>query len=128
MCCRELREGAKHRCELRQTARLQQAHTDEANSARLSASRKQLLALHQQQHTTLQKQYDRNLLAATQQAQADAACLLNSKQQKIAQQRSQGDQHRHQHALQSYKPFSGSHTSMQARLKALAAGAELPQT
>lgn len=80
----------------------------------------------QHQHTAVQREYDQNLQFASQQAQSGASQLLTTKQQKAADRRGQEQQQRTQHMLQSYKPFSGSHTSMQARLQALAAGAELP--
>eukprot|EP00878_Enallax_costatus_P034025 GHUV01037628.1.p1 GENE.GHUV01037628.1~~GHUV01037628.1.p1 ORF type:complete len:413 (+),score=188.89 GHUV01037628.1:792-2030(+) len=123
---RELREGAKHRSEQRQTGKLQQSLIDQANTSKLTATRKHNIQQQHQQHTTVQRQYDRNLQTASQQAQADAARLLTTKQQKAADRRDQEQQQRTQHMAQSYKPFDGSHTSMQARLQALAAGAELP--
>eukprot|EP00879_Flechtneria_rotunda_P023399 GHRR01024751.1.p1 GENE.GHRR01024751.1~~GHRR01024751.1.p1 ORF type:complete len:417 (+),score=203.10 GHRR01024751.1:292-1542(+) len=121
---RALRDGRAKDTELRQISKLQQAEVEEANAARLAATQHKVLAQNKQQHTALQRQYDRNLAAATQQAEAESARLLTDKQQAAVRRRQEVKQQRQLHATGEYKPFSGGHTTMQARLAALAAGKE----
>ncbi|KAF6252522.1 hypothetical protein COO60DRAFT_519395 [Scenedesmus sp. NREL 46B-D3] len=122
---RELRDGKRRDCEHRQVSSLQQAQADDVNAAKLAAARRRVIGLHQQQHTTLQRQYDKQLASAAQQATLESTALLSTKQKAAARRRQQEDAQRTQHATSAYRPFSGGHTTMQARLQALAAGQEL---
>ncbi|WIA13671.1 hypothetical protein OEZ85_007232 [Tetradesmus obliquus] len=123
---RELRDGKRRDCEHRQVTSLQQAQIDDVNAAKLAAARQHVIGLRQQQHTSLQRQYDKQLASAAQQASLQSTALLSSKQRAAARRRQQEEAQRTQHATAAYRPFSGGgHTTMQARLQALAAGQEL---
>jgi hypothetical protein len=124
--CRELRDGKRRDCKHRQVTSLQQAQVDDGNTAKLASARQHVIALRQQQHTSLQRQYDKQLVTAAQQAALESTVLLSTKQRAAARRRQQEETQRTQHATAAYRPFSGSgHTTMQARLQALAAGQEL---
>jgi hypothetical protein len=125
-CCRELRDGKRRDCEHRQVSSLQHALVDNVNAAKFASARQHVIGLRQQQHTSLQRQYDNQLASAVQQSSLESAALLTSKQRAAAQRRQQEEVQRTQHATAAYRPFSGGgHTTMQARLQALAAGQEL---
>ena len=123
--CRELREGTRRACEQRQAHRLRDAAVDTANTARMAATRKHVLAHQRHEHVEKQQQYDSDLQAATEQADKASARLLTQRQTKAAAQRQHEQQQRQQFRESAYKPTAGSPvSSIQARLQALAYAAD----
>jgi hypothetical protein len=59
--CRELREGARRSCEQRQSHRLADAAAEAANTSKLAATRKHVLAMQRHEHVGKQRQYDSDL-------------------------------------------------------------------
>ncbi|KAF8060087.1 CFAP99 [Scenedesmus sp. PABB004] len=125
---RELREGRRRDCERRQAGRLAASAAEERSAARLAATRRCGIAARAQAHAAQQAAYDAGLAAASQAAAHQGARERLGRQAAAAARRAQEADQRRQHAAAAYVPSSGARppSTMQARLRALAAGAELP--